>query len=346
MNLRNTIHSHFVLPLLRNAGAKGLAPEAILQSVDLSPEVMHEPRVRFTLDQYTAILRTLWKELDDEFFGLSVKPVHFGTFALFCELSMKEGRVGAALEKQAECFKLATESIRWDLSSKDEQVLLSLAINKTEPNTDNILTEYLLAMTHRFAGWLAGQRIPLTQACFDYPRPNYVNEYDVLFGCSYLFDQPAPALEFPKACLNWPIVRTSEELIPFLKQSPVGMLVRPETDKSFVIKVRRILLDNSGEELEFPGFEEVADKLGVSAGTLRRRLKEDETSYQILKDGIRRDVAIELLCDPSKSVFEVAYAVGFSETSTFSRAFKAWTGLPPTAYRDLGEDGLEGEHED
>lgn len=341
MNLRNTIHSHFVLPLLRNARSKGFDPEKILQSVDLSPEVMHEPRVRFTLDQYTEILRSLWKELDDEFFGLSVKPVHFGTFALFCELSMKEGRVGAALEKQAECFKLATEGIRWRLDDSGEQAVLSLSINQTEPNTDNILTEYLLAMTHRFAGWLAGERIPLEQVCFDYPQPDYVNEYDVLFGCDYLFEQPSSALKFPKACLNWPIVRTAEELIPFLKQSPVGMLVRPETDKSFVIKVRRILLDNSGDELEFPSFEDVAEKLGVSAGTLRRRLKEDNTSYQMLKDGIRRDVAIELLCDPSKSVFEVAYAVGFSETSTFSRAFKAWTGLPPTAYRDLGDEEAE-----
>ncbi|MCB1661738.1 MAG: AraC family transcriptional regulator [Pseudomonadales bacterium] len=341
MNLRNTIHSHFVLPLLRNAQSKGLPPEKILQSVDISPEVMHEPRVRFTLDQYTAILRSLWKELDDEFFGLSVKPVHFGTFALFCELSMKEGRVGAALEKQAECFKLATEGIRWNLGQRGEDAVLSLKINKTEPNSDNILTEYLLAMTHRFAGWLAGQHIPLSQVCFDYPQPDYVNEYDVLFGCPYRFDRPMPALEFPKPCLNWPIVRTPEELIPFLKQSPVGMLVRPETDKSFVIKVRRVLLDSGGEELEFPSFEEVAEKLGVSAGTLRRRLKEDNTSYQMLKDGIRRDVAIELLCDPSKSVFEVAYAVGFSETSTFSRAFKSWTGLPPTAYRDLGEEAPE-----
>lgn len=341
MSLRNTIHSHFVLPLLRNAESKGVAPEPILQSVGLSPEVLDEPLVRFTLDQYTEILRALWKALNDEFFGLSVRPVHFGTFALFCELAMKEGRVGAALEKQAECFKLATESIKWELHTSGDDAVLSLQIHEAEANSENILTEYLLAMTHRFAGWLGGERIPLTRVCFNFSKPDYVKEYDVMFDCPYSFDQGSPALVFPNDCLSWPVVRKSEELIPFLKKSPVGMLVRPETETSFIIKVRKVLLERSRKDLNFPSFEELAERLVMSAGTLRRRLKEYDTSYQALKDGIRRDVAIELLSDPEASVYEIACAVGFSETSTFSRAFKGWTGLSPAAYRSREDDAKD-----
>lgn len=334
MDLKNTIHSHFVLPLLRNAESKGLAPQKVLNSVGLSSEIMLKPRVRFTPDQYSNILRVLWKELDDEFWGLSVRPVHFGTFALFCELAMKEGRIGAALEKQAECFKLATEGIRWELIDLGETTKYVLSLSSSEINTDDILAEYLLAMTYRFAGWLAGEHIPLQRVHCNYSVPDYVNEYDVLFGCEYQFDQPRPALEFPSSCLNWHVVRSMDELIPFLKRSPVGMLVNPETDRSLIVKVRRVLLQNCNEQLTFPSLEDVALKMAVSTGTLRRRLKVENTSFQSLKDGIRRDLSIDLLSNQAKSICEVAYSVGFSETSTFSRAFKSWTGLPPSAYRN------------
>ncbi len=75
MYLRNTIHSHFVLPLLKHAESKGLQPEKILKNAGVSPDVIHQPRIRFTHNQYTKIVRQLWKEFNDEFFGLSV-PTH------------------------------------------------------------------------------------------------------------------------------------------------------------------------------------------------------------------------------------------------------------------------------
>lgn len=76
----------------------------------------------------------------------------------------------------------------------------------------------------------------------------------------------------------------------------------------------------------------------MSPGTLRRRLKSEHTSFQAMKEAIRRDVAIELLSDRRKSVSDVALALGYTESSTFSRAFKGWTGLSPAAYRSQDEE--------
>ncbi len=246
---------------------------------------------------------------------------------------MKENDVQGALQKQAECFKLATKDIRWELRTAGEHALYKLDIDPQPPNTEHILTEYMLSMTYRFVCWLAGENIPLTRVWFDFQKPDYFDEYELLFGCPCLFAQSITALEFPEKCLSWPNVRTKGELLPLLKRSPVGILVDPVTDKSFILKVRRILLTQSKNTLDIPTFEAVADQLGMSPGTLRRRLKAENTSYQALKDQIRRDFAIELLSDQRNSVFVVACSVGFSEASTFSRAFRTWTGLSPTAYR-------------
>ncbi|MDB0329425.1 AraC family transcriptional regulator, partial [Acinetobacter baumannii] len=62
---------------------------------------------------------------------------------------------------------------------------------------------------------------------------------------------------------------------------------------------------------------------------LRRRLAAEGKSYQGVKDALRRDAAIHLLLNPELTLEDVAQQVGFSETSTFHRAFKKWTGVTP-----------------
>ena len=333
MTQTNTIHSHFVLPLLRNAESKGFSSAKILKSVGLSPEVIEQPDTRFTLDQYTKILRSMWKSLNDEFFGLTVQNIPFGTFSLFCELALKENTVGGALQKQADCFKVATNDIRWDLSVTDRHAFFNLIINQKSSEAEQALTEYLLSMTFRFSCWLAGENIPLSSVWFDFEEPDFVDEYQLLFGCPCLFGKPRKALKYPVKVLSLPNVRTKKELLPMLRSSPAGILINPITEKSLVLSVRQILLTNDNDMLSIPGFETVAELLSMSPGTLRRRLRAENTSYQALKDEIRRDIATEMLANPRKSIFEVACAVGFSEASTFSRAFSTWTGLSPTTYR-------------
>lgn len=73
----------------------------------------------------------------------------------------------------------------------------------------------------------------------------------------------------------------------------------------------------------------------MSPQTLRRHLKREGNTFQGIKDGWRRDTAITLLAETPIPIAEIARRVGFSESSTFHRAFKHWTGLQPSAYRTL-----------
>ncbi|MCB1843820.1 MAG: helix-turn-helix transcriptional regulator, partial [Halioglobus sp.] len=77
----------------------------------------------------------------------------------------------------------------------------------------------------------------------------------------------------------------------------------------------------------------LASALHLSRRTLQRRLRQQGTSYQSLLRDTRLALAHRYLCDEQRSVLEVAYLLGFSDPSTFSRAFKRWTGLAPAEYR-------------
>ncbi len=82
-----------------------------------------------------------------------------------------------------------------------------------------------------------------------------------------------------------------------------------------------------------PTLEQVAERMKCSGRTLQRRLSERQLNYQMLLDHIRRDLAIELLTSTELPITHIATRIGFTNDSTFHRAFKRWTGEMPGHYR-------------
>jgi AraC-like DNA-binding protein len=82
-----------------------------------------------------------------------------------------------------------------------------------------------------------------------------------------------------------------------------------------------------------PRLETLSQRLGLSARTLQRRLREEGTSHQDLLDEVRSELSRRYLLEPELAICEVAYLLGFSEPSAFHRAFRRWTGVTPKAFR-------------
>ena len=113
----------------------------------------------------------------------------------------------------------------------------------------------------------------------------------------------------------------------------------PGSDSTLEAQIERIITQRDPNQLIFAPIQHLADELGISPQTLHRRLKESATSYQKIKDNMRREVAISKLVNERLSVEKVSEIVGFTEPRSFTRAFKHWTGLTPREYckRDLKE---------
>ena len=82
-----------------------------------------------------------------------------------------------------------------------------------------------------------------------------------------------------------------------------------------------------------PGMDSIAQNLGMSARSLRRRLSEEGTEWSVLLERARAESAKRLLASQQCSVQEAAYELGFATPAAFARAFKRWTGVSPRAYR-------------
>ena len=147
------------------------------------------------------------------------------------------------------------------------------------------------------------------------------------------FNAQRTEVTFAADYLDLPIRQTEETLAEFLKTAPAGLLVKFKNTNSLTNRIRDVLKSHIGEEM--PTLNDVAAMLYLSPQTLRRRLATEGKSYQGVKDALRRDAAIHLLLRHDLTLEDVAQQVGFSETSTFHRAFKKWTGVTPGLYRQL-----------
>ncbi len=96
-------------------------------------------------------------------------------------------------------------------------------------------------------------------------------------------------------------------------------------------KIRATILHVLGHG--HPYLDEVAEKVGISGRTLKRRLSAAGTSYTQLVKELRLGLVTKLLEDPHVPIASIASKAGFAGPTGLSRAFSAWTGMPPSEYR-------------
>lgn len=324
-----TIASHFVRAALRGADRHGLACDLILRQAGIQSAVLVEPRARIAPEQFALLMQLLWEALDDEYLGFGRQPSKRGTFAMMGHAIIHCRSLEKALSRGAMFYSLFPDAPSIRLQREGDWARLSVD-DSTLWDPDHFLLESLLVIWHRLGSWLIGQRIRLEEATFAYPEPEHVAEYELLFPCSRRFSAGQTSLLFHARYLAMPLLQDERTLKQFLQHSPADLLARPDGGDSLISQIRRLL----GRDCRtWPDLEQVAQQLHTSPQTLRRHLREEGTSFQELKDHLRRDLAIYHLGRDELAIQDIAEQLGFSEPSAFHRAFKKWTGLTPGAYR-------------
>ena len=157
-----------------------------------------------------------------------------------------------------------------------------------------------------------------------------------LFQAPIRLAQGECGIQFDARWLDLPVVQNAQSQKEFLQQVPGPLLVKYRDQASLTERIRRMLRRYLAEEM--PSLEQISDMLATTPQTLRRRLQREGQGYQLIKDALRRDVAVDYLTQSDLPLPEIAARVGFAEASTFHRAFKGWTGLTPGAYRHAHQD--------
>jgi AraC-like DNA-binding protein len=182
--------------------------------------------------------------------------------------------------------------------------------------------------------WLAGKRLAPLRVEFFGAKPSYWREYTIMFSKNLSFDAPHTRIHFDAQLLDLPVVQNATTLKTFLRHAPQSVFLKYKNPSGWTMKLRRQLRLSLGGTA-WPTMEDVALALHVAPTTLHRRLELEGSHYQGVKDDFRRDVGIEYLSNTPRSIAEISELLGFQYASAFRRAFKAWTGVQPSHYRQL-----------
>ncbi len=328
------VSTHYTAVLIRHAQALGLDSDGILTRSGIDRSLAELENQWISNESMTRLIKEIWAATDDETMGFQPSTTRRGTWAIACEFMLEADTLGELLRRGARFLEFMPETaIGFTLEEKEHTVLLHSGYQPNDRDIDYFFAEFLLALWSRFPGWAIGETIHLNHAFCNYPRPPHVTLYSELLHCDVAFDQPSTGIGFHRRYLEKPILRTIEELKGWLRNSPADLLYTPGRESSVQSHLKGELRRAIKNASPFPAFEALCERLCMSPQVVRRRLAEEDTSYQKIKDSIRCDAARRMLTNKDLSIADVGARTGFSETAAFSRAFKKWTGQSPAQYR-------------
>jgi AraC-like DNA-binding protein len=242
------------------------------------------------------------------------------------------------LEAHGETFHLEEDGelvrCRFDFSDQGEGDLQSPEnfsmeqLNWLPGLTGHILS---MAMWHRVCGWFIGTFIDL-DAVEMQQAGKQGKDYSEVFGIPVQFGAGRNAFCFHRRYLQFPIVQSEASLTTMLETYPAELFRIDPQSHGVANKVKHLI--GSDFQRPLPSLQQVAERLHMTTPTLHRRLREEGTSFQQLKDQCRKNAAISYLGNGDYTTAQLSELMGFSDSSTFHRAFKKWTGLTPQEYKE------------
>ncbi len=323
----------FVRALLLAYERYGVDPARALREGQITPEMLRAPRARITAGQMEAVSEAAMRELDDEALGWFHRKLPWGTLGMLCRASLPSPNLEVALKRWFRHHRLVADDITLALSTGGGRATVAIEEHRELGRMREFCLLSYLRYVHGYACWAVDSRISLLEVGFPFPEPPHGEVYPLLFPGPIFFGAERAHFSFDAHYLALPLRRDDRALREMLRNALPLTVLQYRRDRLLVQRVRRVLAERAGEALDAGA---VARQLHLSVRSLHRHLREEGASLQGLKDEMRRARAVELLSRTDAPVKQVARDVGFGDGKAFSRAFKAWTGETPRAYRRRG----------
>lgn len=331
-DVQHTVLASWARVIRRTLDASGCDSARLLHESGLSTAMLDDPNGRCPAQAMAKLWRLSAQATGDDAFGLkAARHVMPTSFHALWQAQSASPTLKDAFERVARHFHVVTDA--WSLTFTqhgDEHVVRLLAPASGIAPEPEAIDAAAALVVYTARSLLGNRAITPTRVELQRATPTNAEAFERTFRCPVSFEADGNRIVWPHALIETRLEGANPELARHSEALLTTYLAGIHKDNT-VAQVRACLADllPRGE----PSQAQVAQQLNCSVRTLQRRLSGQQASFTDLLDRTRHELALSHLADPACSISEVAYLLGFADTSNFTRAFRRWTGQSPTEHR-------------
>lgn len=320
---------------VRAAESAGVDTRQIFETVGLNPTILETDDGRINGDQFQRFIRRLCEQTGNPILGLETGDfVQPGSYSVLGYITMSCATLGEAVARIAPFEKLVGDMGTTSLAMKGEDIRLVWNCNYTDPVVRPHLVDNVFASWVNYARWLADNQ-EASPSCVRLQRPSpgdeLVQAYRERWRCQVIFSAGEDSITLKKSLLETRLRQPDPMLRKTLEAHALSQLAALDTDSDLSSRVRHSIQQQLMHGITRQDM--VADDLGMTSRTLQRKLNQEGVSYQKLLDEVRQTMAEDYLRNSELAIPDIALRLGYSETTSFHRKFKAVTGKTPGEFR-------------
>ena len=310
----------------------GLDVDAVFARLGVTPELLADRNIRTPHEAQLIFWHVLEEVSQDADIGLHLgehMPVYKGQVLQYLFLSSPT--FGEGLKRALNYQRLLSDASQASTGTEGDQAYILVESASDRVAGLRHLNECMALGLIRFFRYVTDDAFAPSCVHFSHEKPADSAEHERIFACPVLFEQEDNRIYFNTQLLDMPSSHAEPELLQLHEKLAIEHVAKLER-QDIVTRVYRVF----GEILETGqvSLEDVAERLDIKSRTLRTRLAEAGTNFNQLLADYRCNLAKRLLSGTDESIDEIVYLTGFSEPSTFYRAFKRWTSQTPVEYRN------------
>jgi len=319
-----------VVSLWKTIASYGIDPVPLFAAEDIKVQLPIDPCLRVPYVKIDRIRARSAEMCGDQAFGLRAAEVYipsqFGALGYAWHASLTLRKACLRLER---FIRVVNDKAVARVEDRDGCMVVTLKLN-VESENEFVRDDSALAMLTRMCRLIYGDKFRLQAVNFKHTEPLDIKPYFEFFACQLNFDQAENQLLIPLSLVDETLAGANPELALLNDQVVTRRLAR--IDRSDIVaRLQAVLIDllptgNINDEA-------VADSLHMSVRTMHRKLSEVRSNFRTVLVEMRRDLAEQYILDNSLTLTEISLLLGFSEPSSFSRAYKNWTGSAPSEAR-------------
>ena len=314
---------------------RGIDPEPVFHQCGIVSSRCEELDAAVPAQRIASLLELAAQYSDNPSMGLNMaQRYHYESASLLILAMLAAPSVGDGIHCLCHYDRYVDTAIATDFDFSKSLAEFSFQVIVPGDVAVNQLNEYLLGFLVQALNTATRIPVPIKRVCFSHHNLQNASALEEFFQASVAFSCPDNRIFFARSYLQERFHTSHNLLHEILVNAMKTYFVPEQSGTGFVDILCREIIRCGGDESAT--LEKIAQRLAISPRTLRRKLSAEGRSFQEVKNLARSKRAKYYLRRTSMPIAEIAYELGFSELSAFSRAFRSWVGQAPQAYRQQG----------